>query len=95
MLYSIAWFSSSVFTTRATVERFWPIGDINTEDAEALLIDDGIDGNGGLAGLPVTDDQLALAATDRNHRVDGLDAGLQRFANRLTGVHAGSDDFDT
>jgi len=26
------------------------------------LIDDGIDGNGSFAGLPVTDDQLALTA---------------------------------
>jgi hypothetical protein len=33
----------------------------------------------GLAGLAVADDQLALAAADRDHRVDRLDAGLQRL----------------
>jgi hypothetical protein len=32
---------------------------------------------------PVSDDQLALAAPDRRHGVDGLDAGLQRLADRL------------
>ena len=34
--------------------------------------------NGGFARLPVADDQLALAAPDRDHRVDRLDAGLHR-----------------
>ena len=34
--------------------------------------------------LAVADDQLALAAADRNHRVDGLEARLQRLAHRLT-----------
>ena len=37
----------------------------------------------GLAGLTVTDDQLALAAADRGHGVDRLDAGLQRLLDRL------------
>lgn len=39
---------------------------------EALLVDDGVDGHGSLASLPVADDQLALAAPDRHQRVDGL-----------------------
>ena len=34
----------------------------------------------GLAGLAVADDQLALAAADRDHRVDGLEAGLHRHS---------------
>ena len=37
----------------------------------------------GLAGLAVADDQLALAAADGGHGVDGLDAGLQRLLDRL------------
>ena len=45
----------------------------------ALLVHDRVDGDGGLAGLAVADDQLALAAADRDHRVDGLDPGLQRL----------------
>ena len=48
-----------------------------------LLVDDGVDADRGLAGLAVTDDQLALAAADRRHGVDGLDAGLQRLADAL------------
>src|SRR6187200_2404062 len=46
---------------------------------ELLLVDDRVDRDRGLAGLAVTDDQLALAATDRGHGVDGLEAGLQRL----------------
>ena len=47
------------------------------------LVDDRVDRDRGLAGLPVTDDQLALATADRRHRVDRLDAGLQRLLHRL------------
>ena len=47
------------------------------------LVDDRVERDGGLAGLPVTDDQLALTATDRGHGVDRLDAGLQRLLHRL------------
>ncbi len=31
---------------------------------------------------PVADDELALAAADGNHRVDGLDAGMKRHVHR-------------
>ncbi len=51
-----------------------------------LLVDDGVDGDGGLAGLAVADDELTLAAADRRHRVDGLQAGGQRFVDGMT-VH--------
>src|SRR5690606_2365533 len=50
---------------------------------ELLLVDDRVDRDGGLARLPVTDDELALATTDRGHRVDGLQAGLQGLVDRL------------
>ena len=59
-----------------------------------LLIDDRVDGDGRLAGLAVADDQLALAAADRRHGVDGLDAGLQRLIDRLPAGDAGGDRFD-
>ena len=58
-------------------------GAVDANHVAALLIDDRVEHDGGLAGLAVADDQLALAAADRNHRVDGLDAGLQRLAHRL------------
>jgi hypothetical protein len=59
-----------------------------------LLVDDRVDGDGGLARLAVADDQLALAAADRDHRVDRLDAGLQRLVHGLAVGDARGDDVD-
>ena len=64
-------------------------GDVDALHAEAALVEDRVDGDGGLAGLAVADDQLALTAADRRHRVDGLDAGLQRLVHRLAADDAG------
>ena len=58
-------------------------GHVDADDVLALLVDDGVEGDGGLAGAAVADDQLALAAADGDHGVDGLDAGLQRLLHRL------------
>ena len=41
-----------------------------------FLIQDGIDGNGGLSRLTVADNQFTLSATDRNHGIDRLQTGL-------------------
>ena len=71
-----------------------PDGDVDADHVAALLVDDGVDGDGGLAGLAVADDQFALSAADGNHAVDGLDAGLQRFLHRLAGHHAGRQALD-
>ena len=54
---------------------------IDTNNAGALLIDDGVQTDRGLAGLTVTDDQLTLTAADRDHGVDRLDTGLERHIN--------------
>ena len=43
----------------------------------------------GFTGLAVADDQLALAAADRDHAVNGLDAGLQRLLHGLAVDDAG------
>ena len=64
-------------------------GNVNADDVLALLVDDGIGGDGGLAGLAVTDDQLALTASDGDHGVDGLDTGLQRLLDGLALDDAG------
>ena len=53
-----------------------------------MLVQDGVDGNGRLAGLPVAQNQLALAAPDGNECIDDLQAGLQRHDNRRT-IHDG------
>ncbi|MNS76903.1 hypothetical protein D3C72_1104610 [compost metagenome] len=67
---------------------------VDAEDALALLVDDGVDSDGGLAGLAVANDQLTLATADRHHRVDRLQAGLHRLAHRLTRDHARRDLLD-
>src|SRR5690606_33465410 len=48
-----------------------------------LLVDDRVDADRGLAGLAVADDELTLAASDRRHGVDALDAGLERLLDLL------------
>ncbi len=62
---------------------------VNALHTLSLLVQDGVDRDRGLAGLAVTDDELALTAADRGHRVDGLDAGLERLVHRLAAHDAG------
>jgi hypothetical protein len=62
---------------------------IDADQVLALAVDDGVEGDGGLAGLTVADDQLALSAADGNHRIDGLQSGHHRLAHRLTGDDTG------
>src|SRR5262249_37415002 len=65
-------------------------GDINaieldllvTGRIERLLVEDGVERDRGLAGLAVADDQLALAAADRDQGIDGLQAGRHRLMHR-------------
>ena len=52
-------------------------GNINTINwfsclKETLLVDNGINGNSGLTRLTVTNNQLTLSTTNRNHGVDSL-----------------------
>ncbi len=58
------------------------------------LIDDRVDDHRCLTGLPVADDQLPLAAADRNQRVDRLQSGLHRLVHRFTRNDARGFDFD-
>ena len=48
-----------------------------------LLIDDAVDGERGLADRPVADDQFALAAAEREHRIDDEHAGLHRLVDEI------------
>src|SRR5690606_38054347 len=76
-----------------------PDGDVDADHLlvgadELLLVDDRVDAHRGLAGLTVADDQLALTAADRDHRVDGLDAGLHRLGHGLAVGDARGNDVD-
>ena len=53
-------------------------GGIDANHVARFLIDDGVDGDRGLAGLAVADDEFALAAAERDHRVDDEEPGRQR-----------------
>ena len=57
--------------------------DVDADQVLVLVVDDRVDRDRRLAGLAVADDQLALAAADRDHRVDRLEAGLHRLVDRL------------
>src|SRR5699024_8101678 len=52
-----------------------------------LLVDDRVERDLGLPRLAVTDDELALPAAHGDHRVDRLEAGLQRLVHGLTVHH--------
>src|SRR5882724_622421 len=62
---------------------------------ERLLVEDGVERDGGLAGLAVTDDQLALTAADRDQRIDCLEPGRHRLVDRFARNDAGRLDVDT
>src|SRR6267378_3259038 len=61
---------------------------------ERLLVQDGVERDRGLAGLTVADDQLALAAADRDQRIDRLEAGRHRLVDRFARNDAGRLDVD-
>src|ERR687885_567925 len=59
-------------------------GDVDALHACISLGEYRVHGDDGLAGLAVAQDQLTLAAPDRDHRVYGFDAGLHRSVDILT-----------
>ena len=61
---------------------------VDADEALPLLVDDRVDRHGGLAGLTVANDQLALSATDWDECVDRLDARLHWRGDRLAADHA-------
>src|SRR5262249_19877466 len=67
---------------------------VNANQVVAFVVDDSVQNHGGLAGLAVADDQLALAAAARNHGIGGLDAGSHGLAYRLPVNHPGRDAFN-
>lgn len=59
----------------------------------SLLVDDGINGDGGFSGLSVTDDEFSLSSADGDQAVDCLESGLHRFVDGFPGNDAGCFDF--
>ena len=69
-------------------------GAVDADQIVLGVVDDGVEQDGGLAGLAVADDQLALAAADRDHGVDGLEAGGHGLAHALAVDDAGGQALD-
>ena len=69
---------------RRTASMTWrptmllPDRGIDADHVARTLVDDRINGDRGLAGAAVADDQFALAAAERDHRVDDEKPGRQR-----------------
>ena len=78
-------------------------GDVNAEELllhvscveVGLLVDDGVDGDGCLAGLSVADDELSLSSADGHKSVNGLESGLHGLVDRLPGDDSRSFDLDS
>ena len=49
------------------------------------LVKHGVESDGSLTGLTVTNDQLTLTTADGNHGVDGLETSLDGLTDGLTG----------
>jgi hypothetical protein len=49
----------------------------------SLLVEHGIKGNGGLSGLTITNDQLTLTTSNRNHGIDRLKTSLDWLVDGL------------
>src|SRR5205814_10195091 len=74
---------STLFPYTTLFRSLLPDRDVDAEKVLPLLVDDGVDGDRGLAGLPVADDQLALTAPDRHHRIYRLEPRLHRLRHAL------------
>lgn len=60
-----------------------------------LLVKHGIEGDSGLSGLTVTNDQLTLTTSNGNHGVDGLETGLYGLVDGAAGQDTGGLELST
>src|SRR5690554_6862289 len=67
---------------------------VHAFDATVFLVDDGVNCQRRLTNLAVTNDQLTLTTTNRNHGVHRLVTGLHRLINRFAPNYARSNLFD-
>ena len=89
MVYSIAPASSQNLHYLRDRRTLLPDRVVNADQVVALAVDDGVERDGGLAGLAVADDQLALAAANGDHAVDRLQSGGHGLAHGLAVDDAG------
>jgi hypothetical protein len=61
----------------------------------SLLVENGVQSDGSLASLTITNDQLTLTTADRNHGVDRLETSLHGLVDGLARQNAGSLELST
>ncbi|KKB08423.1 hypothetical protein VE26_10360, partial [Devosia chinhatensis] len=54
---------------------------IENQANDVSAVEEGVQDDGGLAGLAINDDELELAAADRDQGVDGIEAGGHRLVH--------------
>jgi hypothetical protein len=62
---------------------------------ESNVLKHGVEGDSGLSGLTVTNDQLTLTTSDGNHGVDRLETSLYGLLDGLTGQDTGGLELST
>lgn len=61
----------------------------------SLLVENGVEGNGSLSGLTITNNQLTLTTTNGHHGVDRLKTSLDGLVDRVTRKNTGSFELGT
>ncbi len=74
--------------------RFLPHRHVDAGQVATALVDDRVQSDSRLARLSVANDQLALSAANGDHRVDRLDARLDRLIHRRPQHDARCNDLD-
>lgn len=59
------------------------------------LVQNGIEGDGSLSGLTITNDEFSLSTTNRYHGVDGLETGLYGLVDGAAGQNTRGFDLST
>jgi hypothetical protein len=62
---------------------------------DSPLVKHGVESDGSLTSLTVTNDQLTLTTADRNHGVDGFETSLDGLTDGLTGQDTGGLELST
>lgn len=77
------------FLTNGDVHAVEFLAFIGCGIVEPTLVEDGIEDDGGLSSLTISNDQLTLPSTDWNHCVDSLQSSLDRLIDGPPGKNTG------
>ena len=75
--------------TDGNVDTVKLLGLVGRGVVTTLLVEHGIESDGSLTGLTITNDQLTLTTADGNHGIDGLETSLYGLVDGVTGENTG------